>query len=527
MSPSNLSPFEFKDLLLEKAAEYTKTTKRPIENAARGNPDFLATIPRHAMLSLGKFALEESERSYTYMSNLFGGEPLKKGIVNRWDCYAMINKDEDGVKFLKASLSYCESNFGIEKDDLLYEFVLSYLGCSYPVPPRMLKYLEKIVMTYLREEMGCDTQEFDVFATEGGTAAMTDLFQTMKINGLVEPNKDKIAMITPIFTPYLEIPHLPMYNNEIVDIKLDRDNGWQLTEKEVEKLKDPAVKILCVVNPSNPPSVALNEKSLNMIADIVENHNPNLMIVTDDVYATFSKNFKSLFAICPYNTVLVYSFSKYFGATGWRIGTISTHKENIFDALISKLPENHKLRLDKHYHGLTQDIRGLKFINRLVADSRAVALNHTAGLSLPQQLQMTLFALASLMDYSNVYKKEAKTLIKRRYDLLYNSLGLTTKFKDIENNVGYYTLIDLGEIAEAKYGKELKEYLLKKYSIEEFLLDLAESTGIVLMPGDGFAAIEPLTARVSLANLKESNYEVIGKLLNESFETIYNKHIKK
>jgi hypothetical protein len=45
----------------------------------------------------------------------------------------------------------------------------------------------------------------------------------------------------------------------------------------------------------------------------------------------------------------------------------------------------------------------LRFIDRIVADSRDVALNHTAGLSLPQQVQMTLFSLFALLDRDDAY----------------------------------------------------------------------------------------------------------------------------
>ncbi len=60
------------------------------------------------------------------------------------------------------------------------------------------------------------------------------------------------------------------------------------------------------------------------------------MIVTDDVYGTFAKDFKSLMYVLPRNTLCVYSFSKYFGATGWRLAVIAAAKENIFDRLISQ-----------------------------------------------------------------------------------------------------------------------------------------------------------------------------------------------
>ena len=62
---------------------------------------------------------------------------------------------------------------------------------------------------------------------------------------------------------------------------------------------------------------------------------PDLILLTDDVYGTFADDFVSLFALAPKNTILVYSYSKYFGATGWRLGTIATHRDNILDKLIS------------------------------------------------------------------------------------------------------------------------------------------------------------------------------------------------
>ena len=80
------------------------------------------------------------------------------------------------------------------------------------------------------------------------------------------------------------------------------------------------------------------------------------------------------------NTILVYSYSKYFGATGWRLGVIGVHEDNNFDRMIGDLPEGTRNALSTRYQGITLEPSKLKFIDRLVADSRAVALNHTAGL---------------------------------------------------------------------------------------------------------------------------------------------------
>ena len=77
---------------------------------------------------------------------------------------------------------------------------------------------------------------------------------------------------------------------------------------------------------------------------------------------------------------------------------IAVHEDNLFDKLIAKHPEPVLKKLDKRYSALTLEPRKLRFIDRIVADSRDVALNHTAGLSLPQQVMMALFSLYELMD---------------------------------------------------------------------------------------------------------------------------------
>ena len=68
------------------------------------------------------------------------------------------------------------------------------------------------------------------------------------------------------------------------------------------------------------------------------------MIISDDVYGTFVDNFRSLMADLPYNTIGVYSFSKYFGVTGWRLGTIALYEDNVFDKLLREQAENKKER---------------------------------------------------------------------------------------------------------------------------------------------------------------------------------------
>ncbi len=515
---AKLSPFELKDQLIALASS---DAQRLMLNAGRGNPNFLAMLPRLAFLSLGEFALLEAQRSYSYLNSGFGGLPQNQGIVQRFETYAGNHRGSDGVRFIQAAISYIKDQLGLDPDVFLFEMAGAFLGCTYPTPPRMLQHTEEIVKAYLIQEMLGDTPrtgDCSLFATEGGTAAMTYIFQSLKQNGLLAVG-DKIAIATPIFSPYLEIPVLAQYGLDIVDIRMDREADWQFPAAELEKLKDPAIKIFCLVNPSNPPSTKMSEVALGQFASLVANTRPDLFIVTDDVYGTFADDFVSIFAKCPRNTLLVYSFSKFFGATGWRLGVIALHDDNVFDAALAAQPEKQKRILDARYASLTTQPRVLPFIDRLVADSRAVALNHTAGLSGPQQLQMALFALNGLMDREHRYKNAAKDLIRQRYKTLYRTMGVPVAHEP--NAVTYYTLIDLQDMGEKLYGPEVKAWFIKSALGIEFLFRLARETGVVLLPGNGFEVVDT-SARVSLANLTDHEYASIGRftrhILDEYFE---------
>ena len=101
--------------------------------------------------------------------------------------------------------------------------------------------------------------KFKLYAVEGGTAAMCYIFKSLKANRLLNPG-DTIALGTPIFTPYLEMPHLEDYDLNIVNVQAQQENRFQFTDAELEKLLDPKVKAFFVVNPGNPYAVALSRR---------------------------------------------------------------------------------------------------------------------------------------------------------------------------------------------------------------------------------------------------------------------------
>src|SRR5207247_2022626 len=148
-----------------------------------------------------------------------------------------------------------------------------------------------------------------------------------------------------------------------------QEQKCQYPDEEIKKLLDPKIKAFFIVNPGNPFAVALSPETIKQIAAVLKKR-PDLILLTDDVYGTFVPGFRSLLGEFPRNTIGVYSYSKYFGCTGWRLGVIALHERNVFDESIARHPESIASALDRRYAPLALEPRTIRFIDRIVADSR-------------------------------------------------------------------------------------------------------------------------------------------------------------
>ena len=510
---AQLSPFQLKDELIKWARDFSqqKAATHKFLDAGRGNPNWVATTPREAFFLLGQFAMQEC-KSVWDLPHL-GGMPHASGIADRLRTF-LETASGPGAELIARGLNYGVTTLGFDADAFVHELVDGVVGDNYPVPDRMLVHAEAIVQAYLGKTMYAGrppTGKFDLFAVEGGTAAMCYVFGSLMANRVLARG-DTIALGTPIFTPYLEMPKLEDFSFQTIEIEQSEMAGgrhvWQYPDSEIAKLEDPRVKAFFIVNPSNPASVAIRQRTRDRIVELVRTKRPDLILLTDDVYGTFVDGFRSFAADLPHNTILVYSFSKYFGCTGWRLGVVSLHEHNVIDQAIARLPEADRLRLHRRYANLSVDPDSIKFIDRMVADSRDVALNHTAGLSLPQQVQMTLFSLFELLDPHSRYQQQCREIIRERYEALFTAMGVPVL--DDPLRAGYYADLDLAAWGRHNFGPGFTDYIATHHDPLDIVLALARKRGTVLLNGGGFEG-PPWAARVSLANLNTEDYAAIGR----------------
>jgi aspartate 4-decarboxylase len=508
----DLSPFEIKDELIKLARAEADKSAGAFLNAGRGNPNWIATRAREAFFLLGQFALTEAKRVFEDDEVGLAGMPPRDGSYKRLKKWLSERGDDPpGAKTLEAAVDFALTKFSFEPDAFVHELTDSIIGDHYPVPDRSLVHNEAITHEYLLWAMCAGHRpnvKFDLYPVEGGTAAMCYIFKALKNQRLLNAG-DTIALGTPIFTPYLEMPHLEDYNLKQIHVSAEREDLFQLTDEDLKALENKAVKALFLVNPGNPSAVALRSETIKRLVDFVNTKRPDLMILTDDVYGTFVPDFESVMGHLPRNTIGVYSYSKYFGCTGWRLGVIAVAQDNIFDQMIQNHTESTKKLLDARYKALTPTPRDLKFIDRIVADSRDVALNHTAGLSLPQQVMMSLFGLVEMLDTEKAYQKACMEICDRRFRKLI--AGMAIEVTDVGPYFDrYYGIIDFEYTLRKHVGNEVVEWLKKNVHPLDIAFKLAQDHGIVLLNGSGFEAPN-WSARVSFANLDDDAYEAIGR----------------
>ncbi|NQY56161.1 MAG: bifunctional aspartate transaminase/aspartate 4-decarboxylase [Ilumatobacteraceae bacterium] len=494
--------------------ELAQRSGRTVLDAGRGQPDWIATRPRDALFALGRFAV--SDAKHHSPSAQWGVTPPARGIADRLRD-AISSDTSPGASFLRASIDLVADDFGIDPDNWIHEISCGVLGDGYPDPNRMLRHVERVVERYFTEVMGVKDAEpgtFELFATEGGAAAMAYVFRSLQENRVIEPG-GKVAISTPVFTPYLQIPTLEDFGFEVVALHAAEGGAARSTDHLLEHLSDPAISVFCVINPGNPDARTIPPDDLHRLEELVRGDRPDLLIVADSVYAAFVDGFRGLVATIPRNVICVHSFSKAFGATGLRLGFVAMHRDHRIDQLWSIQDESTAASLAARYSTLGPSERPPSFMSRLVADSREVALHNIAGLATPDQVQMALFALSYLMPHGHDGIAAIHDELTHRERALFDPLGI-----DPPTGTGsaYYALVDLRAVATSRLGEPAGDRLVGSIDPGDILRRVAAEHGVVVLPGAIFGA-DPWEARVSLASLPVEAIGQIGRAIVDVVDT--------
>lgn len=178
-----------------------------------------------------------------------------------------------------------------------------------------LKELKVEIASYLKRrfDLSYDYQD-EILVTVGGSEAID-----IAMRAMLDPG-DEVLIPQPSYVSYE--PCAVLANGVPVIIKLQEENEFRLTAKELEDAITPRTKLLVMPFPNNPTGAVMERKDLEAIAEVIKKH--DLYVISDEIYSELNYLDKHVsIASVPgmwERTVLINGFSKSHAMTGWRLG---------------------------------------------------------------------------------------------------------------------------------------------------------------------------------------------------------------
>ncbi len=229
-------------------------------------------------------------------------------------------------------------------------------------------------------------------------------------------------------------------------------------------------RAIVVISPNNPTGSMIDKSLFIELVELINKH--NIYLITDEAYCDFCWDlpYFTPLSIDYYNTIGLFSFSKSFGMSGWRLGFIKCRKELI----------PHMIK---------------------VADTLHICPPVASQILGEEVLKLNC-------SYASVFRdsiRASRDILIDNLMILYNK-GIISK--PISEG-GYYVFVKFN-FNVALIGWELVELLIDKY-------------GIAVMPGEAFGVFDKdIYLRISYGNVKPDEMRKSARKLKDAlFEIKY------
>ncbi len=240
-------------------------------------------------------------------------------------------------------------------------------------PPLGMERLRALIL----EDLGLDPAIFGVIVTDGAVAGLSHAVRTLLRPGdellAAEPGwKWPLAFARSLGATARE---LPVY---------EAAQGYRLSPAQLRDAMRPETKLVYLVDPNNPMGTRFEAEEIAAFADITGSAH----VIHDCTYRHFAQGHTLLAPLAPERTITTYSFSKWLGLAGLRVGAmIASH------AMIARFAEAAPNALGSSVLAQRAAIAGLEnkgeFLPMVIAADRAAkamiaqAVAGVPGLFLP------------------------------------------------------------------------------------------------------------------------------------------------
>ncbi len=203
---------------------------------------------------------------------------------------------------------------------------------KYSLSPGLPELRELVEYSLTQENMYYDWQK-EIIITAGSIEGLTATILTLTNPG------DEILIPEPTYTSYREV--IVLAGCKPIFVPLNEEAGWTLEIDKYEQLITEKTKAILYCNPNNPTGTIYTKKQLLGLAKLAKKH--NLYLISDEVYKDLIDYDKkeitgSIFSLAEikelrHQVIRLFSFSKAYAMTGWRVGYLHSDEKNIKEIL--------------------------------------------------------------------------------------------------------------------------------------------------------------------------------------------------
>ncbi len=188
----------------------------------------------------------------------------------------------------------------------------------YSLSPGLLEFREAIEYSLSKQNIFYDFEK-EIIATAGSIEAITATFLAVLGPG------NEVLIPDPTYTSYQSA--IKTARAVPVFVPLDEEKSWALNIEEIKKRITKKTKAILFCNPNNPTGTIYTRSQLMEIAELAEMH--DFYILSDEVYKDFIYNDEEFYTLAQFpafrkRLVYIFSFSKAYAMTGWRVAYLAT-----------------------------------------------------------------------------------------------------------------------------------------------------------------------------------------------------------
>ena len=196
-------------------------------------------------------------------------------------------------------------------------------------PAAGIQELRQAIADFHAQRYGQSISPSNVMVTAGASAGLLLAFT------LVAERDRHVLMADPGYPCNRQFLHA--IESSAKSIPVEATDNFQLTAAMVEQHWDSATSGVLIASPANPTGAVIDPHELKQIAEVVSRRGG--FLVVDEIYhgLTYGAETPTAFSLDP-NAIVINSFSKYFGMTGWRLGWVVASESAISE--MEKIAQN-------------------------------------------------------------------------------------------------------------------------------------------------------------------------------------------